>query len=118
MYLRAGKRKCQEVSLDDIISTDGEGNGITYGDIVSNPEEDIVDRVNTQLDIKKIYEAIDGSLEDREKDIILSRYGLRGNDEKTQIEISKEHGISRSYVSRIEKTVIEKLRSMLGEKSH
>lgn len=111
MHLRASKKKQQEVSLNDCLGHDSEGNEVTFLDILSTEEDDVADRVSLDINISKLYTYIDKALSPREKEIITLRYGLLGNP-LTQREIAKKMGISRSYVSRIEKKALEKLFSM------
>ena len=100
MMLRSEKKTAKDVYLYDSIGSDKEGNEISLIDVIEYADEDVVERVT--LDEK--------ALNAREKEIIRMRYGLRGYKEKTQREIAQIYGISRSYVSRIEKKALEKLR--------
>jgi len=108
MYLRATKKFQNEVSLHEPIGTDKEGNEISLMDIIGN-EESIDDKVALKFQVKKLYRKISEVLRGREKTIIELRYGLASGSNKTQREIAKMLGISRSYVSRIEKKAINKL---------
>nr|WP_256710973.1 sigma-70 family RNA polymerase sigma factor [Paenibacillus sp. FSL A5-0031] len=93
----------------DPIGTDKEGNEITLIDILGTEADDIVDKVQLKIEKSKIYKNLD-LLDDREKEVVIGRFGLEhGGDERTQREIAKELGISRSYVSRIEKKALMKL---------
>lgn len=113
MLLRTEKKKSREVSLYEPIGTDKEGNEISIIEIVSNEEPDIVeDYINLER-IKIIKKYIQNVLTYREYYIIMNRYGLFNCNEKTQNEIAKDMGISRSYVSRIEKRALEKLKHLL-----
>lgn len=103
MHLRALKKVKKDVSLHDPIGTDKEGNEITLIDILKDDGEDIVDVLQTEMEKKQIYEYIH-VLDEREKEVIIGRFGLNMEEERTQREIAKELNISRSYVSRIEKT--------------
>ncbi len=115
MLLRANKHKPAEVSLQDPIGTDSEGNSISLLNIIGSDDDDITDRICQQSREKKLYEAINICLTEREKKIIVMRYGLDGFSEFPQREIAKRLDISRSYVSRIEKKATEKLKKYLSE---
>jgi RNA polymerase sporulation-specific sigma factor len=108
MHLRALKKTKKDVSLHDPIGTDKEGNEITLIDVLKAETEDVVDAIQLKMQKKKIYDYIH-VLDDREKEVIVGRFGLDLQKEKTQREIAKQLGISRSYVSRIEKRALMKL---------
>ena len=108
MYYRNNKKNSKNISLDESIGFDKEGNEINIADIIKMPEPDCVSDISTKDDIKKLNKYI-CVLNDREKNIITKRYGLYGEKEVTQKEIAKELNISRSYVSRIEKRALTKL---------
>jgi RNA polymerase sporulation-specific sigma factor len=110
MMLRSGKRLSKEVYLYDPIGSDREGNEINLLDIIEEAEMDIVENIVLEDDIKKLYSMISKVLTDREREIICLRYGLSNHKEVTQREIANKLGISRSYVSRIEKKALKKLR--------
>ncbi|MBP1757123.1 MAG: sigK [Firmicutes bacterium] len=110
MMLRSGKRLAKEVYLYDPIGSDREGNEINLLDIIEEAEIDIVENIVLEDDIKKLYHIIGKVLTDREREIICLRYGLSNRKEVTQREIAGKLGISRSYVSRIEKKALKKLR--------
>ena len=110
MMLRSGKRLSKEVYLYDPIGSDREGNEINLLDIIEEAEMDIVENIVLEDDIKKVYSMISKVLTDREREIICLRYGLSNHKEVTQREIANKLGISRSYVSRIEKKALKKLR--------
>jgi len=110
MMLRSGKRLAKEVYLYDPIGSDREGNEINLLDIIEEAEVDIVENIVLENDIKKLYGIIGEVLTDREREIIFLRYGLHNRKEVTQREIANRLGISRSYVSRIEKKALKKLR--------
>ncbi len=113
MLLRTEKKKSREVSLYEPIGTDKEGNEISIIEIISDEEPDIVeDYINLER-MKIIKKYIQNVLTYREYNIIINRYGLFNCNEKTQNEIAKDMGISRSYVSRIEKRALEKLKHLL-----
>ena len=88
---------------------DKEGNEITFIDIIESKERSVEEVVDLKMKVKKLYQKIEEVLKDREKLIIELRFGLNGREVKTQNEIAKELGISRSYVSRIETKAIDKL---------
>ncbi len=110
MMLRSGKRLAKEVYLYDPIGSDREGNEINLLDIIEEAEVDIVENIVLEDDIKKLYNILGKVLTDREREIICLRYGLSNRKEVTQREIASKLGISRSYVSRIEKKALKKLR--------
>ena len=109
MHLRASKKIQQEVSLDDTIGQDKDGNTITFIDIIESSPISIEDEIDLKLKIKKLYAKISEVLHGREKMIIELRFGLNGREAKTQNEIAEMLGISRSYVSRLEAKAIKKL---------
>lgn len=115
MTLRSSKKLSMELSLDDSIGTDKEGNNMTFSDILQSECDDIADIISLKIDIKKLYSAIDCVLSNDEKNILCWRYGLLNTKKKTQKEIAEILGISRSYVSRIEKKAIKKLAEKLKE---
>ena len=110
MHLRARKKTSKEISLYEPIGTDREGNEIKLYDIIETDEDDIPERVCLKENIQKLYEKVENELSQREKLVLKMRYGLYGGEEYTQREVAKQLGISRSYVSRIEKSAVEKLR--------
>lgn len=110
MMFRARKKATREISLYEPIGTDKEGNEINLLDICMQEQQDIADNIDHREKISKLSILIDAVLDDREKEIIRLRYGLGRSREMTQREIGKLQGISRSYVSRIEKKALEKLR--------
>lgn len=109
MHLRATKKLNAEVYLNEPIGKDKDGNVVTLQEIIENDERNIEDEVDIKIKIKKLYDKMKEVLKDREKTIIEFRFGLDGSKPKTQKEIAKSMGISRSYVSRIESKAIEKL---------
>lgn len=109
MHFRATKKIQQEVSLNESIGQDKEGNVITFIDIIENDSISIDEQIDLKLKVKKLYEKISKVLKDREKTIIELRFGLNGMEPKTQNEVARMLGISRSYVSRIETKAICKL---------
>ncbi len=109
MYLRSIKKLNAEVYLNEPIGKDKDNNVITLEEVLESDGKSIEDVVDTKMKIKKMYNKIKGVLKNREKTIIELRFGLKGEKPKTQKEIAKMMGISRSYVSRIETKAIEKL---------
>lgn len=110
MYLRTRKKSARDVSLYEPIGTDREGNEIQLFDIIESDTDDAHEKVALNDDVRLLYSRIETVLSPRERIVLKMRYGLYNGDEFTQREIAKELGISRSYVSRIEKSAIEKLR--------
>ncbi|MEG0961540.1 MAG: RNA polymerase sporulation sigma factor SigK [Lachnospiraceae bacterium] len=111
MYFRGKKKTSREVSLYEPIGTDKEGNQINLMDIVESADRDIFETIELNGNTKKIYELIPKVLNQREREIIELRYGLYNRNPVTQRELADKLGISRSYVSRIEKKSLEKLRT-------
>lgn len=110
MLLRAKKKTSREVSLYEPIGTDREGNEISLLDIIEQEQVDVVERLEAENKLSRLPGLIHDRLNEREKEIITLRYGLTSEYEVTQREIGRKLGISRSYVSRIEKRALEKLR--------
>ena len=116
MYFRNNKKRSKDISINESIGFDKEGNEITILDILKTPDPDYIGNMDKESNIKSLMKYLD-VLTDREKEIITYRYGLFDKDEITQKEISKRLGISRSYVSRIEKRALTKiLREFLRNK--
>lgn len=109
MFFRATKKQKSEVSLQAPIGTDREGNEISLIDILCNDTDSVLDVVGFNMAIKKLFDKMKHTLEPREAAVIEMRYGLDNKEEKTQREIAEILGISRSYVSRIEKKALKKL---------
>lgn len=114
MYFRSMKKTAGDVSLSDAIDTDSEGNSLSLMDVISQDEE-LSDRVGNFEICRKLVGCVDTVLDERESRIIKLRYGLADQTPKTQHEVAQLCGISRSYVSRIEKRALQKLRNALGE---
>ena len=110
MMLRAKKKTSKEVSLYEPIGTDREGNEIQLYDIIETSDDDAHTQIALRDDIQTLYGKLESVLSPRERLVLKMRYGLYNQEEYTQREIAKQLGISRSYVSRIEKSAIEKLR--------
>lgn len=112
MYFRSQRKLSQEVSINETIDTDRDGNPLTYIDIIKC-EDTIAEDIDTKIKLSKAAEYIMKNLSEREREIITMRYGLANDPAKTQREVADYLGISRSYVSRIEKGALEKIRSIL-----
>ena len=111
MHFRGKKKSSKEVSLYEPIGTDREGNEIQLFDVIEMGEEDVHHRLEKKEDVIRLYQKVESELSVRERIVLKLRYGLYNEEEYTQREIAKMLGISRSYVSRIEKSAIEKLRA-------
>ncbi|MGI5850487.1 MAG: RNA polymerase sporulation sigma factor SigK [Clostridiales bacterium] len=109
MTIRADKKTRGEISLQDPIGIDKEGNEISLLDVLGSETDSVLDEVELKLQIRKLYEKMQSVLKQREKMVLEMRYGLINGKNKTQREIAQILGISRSYVSRIEKKAIMKL---------
>ena len=114
MMLRSKKKTSKEVSLYEPIGTDREGNEIQLFDIIETSEDDAQKKVALKDDIQLLYSKLESVLTARERLVLKMRYGLHNEEEYTQREIAAKLGISRSYVSRIEKSAIEKLRTFFA----
>ena len=108
MHFRSDKKNNKNISIDESVGYDKDGNEITFMDILKTPKPDFIEDIHIQNNIKLLSNYI-SVLSDREKTIIIKRYGLNNTKELTQKEIAKELNISRSYVSRIEKLALTKL---------
>jgi len=108
MFIRSNKKNQNNVSLNDSIGFDKDGNEITFLDVLSESNSEVNEEIYEKENIYLLKNYID-TLSPREKDVIINRYGLLNNDELTQKEIAKKMGISRSYVSRIEKRALVKM---------
>ncbi|MDU3723420.1 MAG: sigma-70 family RNA polymerase sigma factor, partial [Clostridium celatum] len=113
MLFRSSKKQKGETFLHDPIGVDKEGNEISLIDVLSSDKDSVIDKVETNMQIRALYAKIKSSLNEREGEIIKMRYGLIDGKCKTQREIAGMLGISRSYVSRIEKKALKKLRKEL-----
>lgn len=109
MYFRSVKKSARDVYLDEPVDVDKDGNTMSLMDIIAE-DDNMVDRIDTMIKSRQLYGFVEGCLDDREKEIILYRYGLYGKKPLTQREVADKLNISRSYVSRIEKKALEKLR--------
>ena len=116
MHFRARKKCSREVSIYEPIGTDKEGNEINLLDIIETEQISTAEQIQMQQDIEDLQNYIDVVLDEREKEILLMRFGLRGQKELTQREIGEKLDISRSYISRIEKKALHKLKiALLGK---
>lgn len=110
MFMRSSKKQSREVYLYEPIGKDKEGNLLNLLDVLETEDEDVIEHMDLDEKVKKLYRYVSKCLNEREKKIILYRYGLGGRKEITQREIAEVMGISRSYVSRIEKKALRKLK--------
>ena len=113
MYFRTFKKTAQDVLISEPIDTDAEGNNLTFGDIISDGS-DVVEDIDLKWKIEKLRDYIKSELTPREQKIISMRYGLQGGSELPQREVAARLRISRSYVSRIEKKALQKLKAKFG----
>lgn len=109
MYFRSAKKSARDVYLDEPVDTDKDGNSMSLMDIIAE-DDNMVDRIEVMIRSKQLYGFIEECLDEREKEIIRHRYGLYGLKPLTQREVADKLNISRSYVSRIEKKALEKLK--------
>ena len=110
MLLRASKKYTREVSLYEPIGVDKDGEAVSLVDVIEMENREVLEDLILDQDIKELYEAYQSCLKEQEKEVIGMRYGLFGKQPRTQREIASALGISRSYVSRIEKKALGKLR--------
>ncbi|MBQ8689247.1 MAG: RNA polymerase sporulation sigma factor SigK [Clostridia bacterium] len=114
MFFRSRKKASHEVSINETIDIDKDGNPLTYLDIMST-EDTMAEDIEMEGHIRSVRALVDERLTGREREIIILRFGLMGYEPKTQREVAKHLGISRSYVSRIEKKALETLRLSFGK---
>ena len=117
MLFRNNKKQKSEVYLQDPIGVDKEGNEFCLMDILSSEKDSVLDKVESNLQVRALYKKLGESLTSRESSILIMRYGLIDGKCKTQREIASNLGISRSYVSRIEKKALKKLKKELYSKN-
>ena len=117
MHFRNSKKSSQDISLNETIDTDKDGNPLTLLDIMS-VDDNILDNLDLKLNSKKLGQLIGEGLDERERKIIVMRYGLNGNEPMTQKDVAKLLDISRSYVSRIETKALKKLRKRFETSSN
>lgn len=115
MYFRNRKKTAQDVYIFDPIDTDKDGNALTLQDIMAD-EGSIFEDIEFRLRAQELHNSIESELNDRERDIVILRYGLHGKRPLTQREIAQSMGISRSYVSRLESKALSKLREKFEKK--
>ena len=112
MYFRSQKKSSQDVSLSDYIETGNDGAALSLMDVVAQ-DEDLMERISNREDIRKLIGAVDRVLTEQERLVIRLRYGLDDRNPRRQREVAQITGISRSYISRIEKRALQKLRTAL-----
>ena len=112
MYFRAQRKSANDVSLSDYIETGSDGAALSLMDVVAQ-EDDLLETVSNREDLQALKQAVRTHLTDQERQVIALRYGLDGTPPMRQREVADQTGISRSYVSRIEKRALEKLREVL-----
>ena len=112
MYFRSQRKSAQDVSLSDYIETGADGAALSLMDVVAE-DMDLLERISTREQIHQLREALQRVLTDQEREVVQLRYGLRGNPPMRQREVSEVTGISRSYISRIEKRALQKLRKAI-----
>ena len=117
MLLRSSRKYSREVSLFEPIGVDKDGETVSLVDVIEMENKEVLDSIIFSQDVRELYEAYENCLKDNEKQVLSMRYGLFGKKEETQREIAKKLGISRSYVSRIEKKAIEKIRAEFEKSS-
>jgi len=115
MYIRSSKKLRSEVSLNEPLGTDKDGNEISFNDILGTDDTSIVDDLDYQFQVKRLHQAVETLLTDREKTVIILRFGLYETEPQTQNEVAELLGISRSYVSRIEKKAVSKLKTAFAD---
>ena len=115
MSIRASRKNRLEVSLNLPIGTDQDGNEISFNDILGTDDDEILNTVSLKIQVSKLYQALEYILSPRERQVLFYRYGLGGEESLPQREIAEKLGISRSYVSRIEKKALEKLKLFLKD---
>ena len=114
MYFRSGRKRAQDVSLSDCIESADQGNALSLMDVIRE-DDDMLDRITARENARRVRWAVEECLTQQEREVIVLRYGLFGHSPLRQREVAEKTGISRSYVSRIEKRALEKLREALGE---
>lgn len=114
MHFRAGRKRSQDVSLSELIDTGTDGAALELQDVVAG-EEDLLEELSARENARRLRAAVQSCLTDQEKEVVCLRYGLFGHAPRRQREVADKLGISRSYVSRIEKRALEHLRKYLEE---
>lgn len=115
MYLRKTQKIRQEVSLDEVLSIDSEGNEMMLSDVLYSTEPLALEKITKEEDVNNIYYAL-SRLKEREREIMVLRFGLNGKKPLTQKEVADLLGISQSYISRLEKRIIDKMRNIITSK--
>jgi RNA polymerase sporulation-specific sigma factor len=115
MFIRADKKHQGEIFLQDTVGQDSEGNEITFMDLLPTDDDEFIESIDRNINAQRLRERISAVLKGRERVIIELRYGLLNGAERTQKEIGKMLGISRSYVSRLEKSALKKLKASMPE---
>ena len=118
MSIRASRRVRQEISLSLPIGVDKDGNEISFNDILGTDTDEIIDSIDLKIQVSNLRNALKEALTEREQTVVMARYGLDGSEPKPQREIARALGISRSYVSRIEKKALDKLKEYLKDYIH
>ena len=114
MHFRSGRKRAQDVSLSDCIEAGDQGNSLSLMDVVRE-DDDMLDRITARENARRVRQAVEANLTPQEREVIVLRYGLFGHSPLRQREVAEKTGISRSYVSRIEKRALAKLRQALVE---
>ena len=115
MYFRGQKKSSQDVSLSDYIETGTDGAALSLMDVVSEENDDLLETISTRERLAQVHRAVDTCLTEQERQVISMRYGLNGCQLSRQREVAERLGISRSYISRIEKRALQKLRKALED---
>ena len=115
MYIRLEKKKAREVSIYESVGTDKEGNEVSYLDVIGNNDENTLNVLILSDNVVQLYEVLNRLPDDKSKQVIVLRYGLYGRNPMTQKQVAALLGISRSYVSRIEKKALLTLRHKMEE---
>ena len=114
MHFRSGRKRAQDVSLSDCIESGDQGNALSLMDVIRE-DDDMLERITTRENARRVRMAVDSCLTEQERQVIVLRYGLFGQNPLRQREVADRTGISRSYVSRIEKKALEKLKESLKD---
>ena len=115
MYLRKTQKSRNDYSLDEVLSIDGDGNEMVLADIIASSDALALNKLTKEEDISNLYYALD-KLTKREREIVVLRFGLFDHEELTQKEVADLLGISQSYISRLEKRILEKMRRIIEER--
>ena len=112
MYFRSQRKSAQDVSLSDCIDTGSDGSALSLMEVISD-DRDLLEQVSTREQIRRLHQVMGECLTEQEREVVIARYGLNGKPPQRQREVAQSTGISRSYVSRIEKRALEKLRNAM-----